>query len=66
MSQRKLSSIRPLVVTVLQRVLLQPFRSHDYGTRIFNERSKIKEVMITYGLNMQDLAYILMLSIKAW
>lgn len=61
MSQGKLSSVGPLVITILERVLLQPFRSHDCGVQIFNERDNR---VMKYGLNMQDLAYLLMLLIK--
>jgi hypothetical protein len=61
LSQRKFSSVGPLVIAVLERILLQPFRSHDCGTQIFNERNNR---VMEYGLNMQDLAYLLMLLIK--
>ena len=61
LSQRKLSSVGPLVITILERVLLQPFRSHDCGVQIFNERNNR---VMKYGLNMQDLAYLLMLLIN--
>lgn len=61
LSQRKLSSAGPLVITILERILLQPFRSHDCGAQIFNERNNR---VMKYGLNMQDLAYLLMLLIN--
>lgn len=38
--QRELSSISPLVITVLQRILLQPLWGHDCGAGVFNKRQK--------------------------
>jgi hypothetical protein len=51
LTQRKLRSLSPLVISILESILLQPFWSHDWGsTQVVHERERDKELMTRYGL----------------